>query len=283
MAKGKKSLVDFISGKSRRLLLPYVFWTVLLWFGVQIGNRIASPFMREIGFPPMSVSDLLLNLLTYEVYYIELLWFLYVLFILFVVHHLIGEMGHKQWFIAFCLVLGFSTLFVPYPNIVNRIFLWSVFFATGRLLAVNEYVKARVNRCQWWIVAGTFIALCFGRIVLNHADIILNDVPLAILKQTIKYMVGFFGVWVIFVLSKVLRGGKLGGLLRLVGDYSYDIYLMHNPYVVAVATIVCSRFLNLPNVISLVIAIVLGIVVPILISKLVIRKNKVLSVVMIGQ
>lgn len=283
LVKGRKPFGVFISEKAKRLLVPYVFWTVILWLGVQIGNKAAGTFMVSIGFPPMSIKNLILNLLTYEVYYVELLWFVYVLFLFFVLHYLIGKTGREKCFVGLCLVIGFSTLFIPYPNIINRLLLWSVFFAFGRLIAADEDVRRRIVNGNGWLVLIAFIALCACRIIINHKDFGMNTGILRILRQLIKYAVGFFGVWGIFVLSRVLEGVKAGAILKIIGDYSYDIYLMHNPYVVAATAIVCSRILKLPGVCSLIIATALGVIIPLLIGKYIIRKNKVLSVVMIGQ
>ena len=55
-------------------------------------------------------------------------------------------------------------------------------------------------------------------------------------------------MWMIFIVSKALenrrtKNNKARVALKTIGDYSYDIYLMHNPYVVAVEAIVCCGFL----------------------------------------
>ena len=283
LVRGKATFSSFVIGKAKRLLVPYAFWTVFLWGGVQIGNRIASSFMIDIGFPPMIIMKLLLNLLTYEVYYVELLWFVYVLFLFFVVHYLIGEIGNKKWFVGLCLLLGFSTLFLPYPNVINRFLLWSAFFAFGRLVSSDENVKETIANGKWWIVVTAYILLCAGRIILNNNYPGMAVSIYRILKQLIKYSIVFLGVWMVFIISRLLENYKLGLLLQTVGDYSYDIYLMHNPYIVATVTIVCNRALKFSNVTSIIVATVLGVVIPMLISKFIIQKSKVLSAVMIGK
>ena len=163
LVRGKATFSSFVIGKAKRLLVPYAFWTVFLWGGVQIGNRIASSFMIDIGFPPMSIMKLLLNLLTYEVYYVELLWFVYVLFLFFVVHYLIGEIGNKKWFVGLCLLLGFSTLFLPYPNVINRFLLWSAFFCFWKAGLFRR--KCEGNDCEWEMVDscyGFYSSLCWA-------------------------------------------------------------------------------------------------------------------------
>lgn len=284
LKQGQKSFISFLSGKAKRLLIPYLFWTVILWFGVQVGNTLAGSFMREIGFPPMSVGDLIINIFTYEVYYIELLWFVYVLFLYFALHYVIGQIGRNQWFIAVSIVLGFSTVYVDYPNIVSRFLLWMVFFAVGRAIATDERVTGILRNAgkKTAYVTSAFIILSAARIALNHFDFGINMFILRGLNQFVKYALGFLGVWLIFILAFALEKTRCMPVLKTIGDYSYDIYLMHNPYVVAVTAIICSRILHLPGLCSMIIATALGITVPMVTSKLIIRRSKILSMVMIG-
>lgn len=86
------------------------------------------------------------------------------------------------------------------------------------------------------------------------------------------------------LVDKVLRvSNEVGATLKIVGDYSYDIYLIHNPFVVTVVTIVYSRFFKLAEVCSLIIATALVIIIPMLQSEWIIRKNNVLYVEMFVQ
>ena len=90
----QKEKGQFIIGKAKHLMLPYLFWTLLLWMGVQIACMTSSSVlekMTDIGFAPMSIGNLIYGLLTYQVYYTEHLWFLYVLFVLFFNQYLHGE------------------------------------------------------------------------------------------------------------------------------------------------------------------------------------------------
>lgn len=284
LATGKKSFLAFLSGKTKRLIIPYLFWTVILWGGVQIGNVVNGSFMKEIGFPPMGIGSLIVNILTYEVYYVELLWFLYVLFLLFIFNYLIGRIGRNKLFICFCIVIGISTIYVNYPNIINRFLLWMVFFAVGRVVAVDEGMKQIIENGRKNVVINliAFIVLVVIRIFLERSNLEINIYVLRGIKQLVKYAIGFLGVWLVYIAALAIEKTRFMSLLKTIGDYSYDIYLMHNPYVVALTAIVCSRFLKLPGVCSMIIATALGVSVPILISKLIIRRSKFFSAVMIG-
>ena len=74
----------------------------------------------------------------------------------------------------------------------------------------------------------------------------------------------------------------MGGLLKKIGDYSYDIYLMHIPYVVPVVAVISYGLTN-QWLISLIVTVVSGIVIPSLISKFFIRKIPILRTIALGR
>lgn len=281
-SNNRNEFFPFVGGKAKRLLVPYAFWTILLWTGVQIGNMVAASFMEKIGFSPMGVRDLIINLMTYEVFYVELLWFLYVLFLYFVLHYLLGKYGKTRWFVLACIVAGLSVRFISYPNIINRFLLWSVFFPFGRLIAADKNVKGLLEsgRKKTLLVAVGFVAVIVVKILLDKHELGIDTYVLRTVKQLLRYILGFLWAWLIYLFAKAERPRKKE--LRAIGDYSYDIYLMHNPYVVAVVVMVCGKIIKLPDICSVVIATILGIVIPIAVSKVLIRRSKTLSAIMLG-
>ncbi|MCC8098052.1 MAG: acyltransferase family protein [Eubacterium sp.] len=164
---------EFLFSKAKHLLVPYAFWTILLWLGVQAANMTGSSvsqIMKSIDFGPMSVKDLIIGLFTYEKYYTEHLWFLYVLFMYFLIHSFLGKAGRS----AVCLIIGaaggFLTLFLQMPNIIDRFLLWFVFFAFGRYIAnkksMEEWIENKAYSCFGYILTG-FIFLSAVRILLS--------------------------------------------------------------------------------------------------------------------
>ena len=78
-----------------------------------------------------------------------------------------------------------------------------------------------------------------------------------------------------------VSGTGCSRVINLIGDYSYDIYLMHMPYVVPVAARAIYR-ISSSWLISFIFSVVLGIIVPLILSETVIRKSKPLRLVMLG-
>lgn len=137
----------FLIDKARRLLIPYVFWTVLLWIGVQVACKLSPVILTKltvIGFAPMSVGNLIYGLLTYQVYYTEHLWFLYVLFLLFAINIFTQKVGASRYSVVIWLLIGLVTLFVDFPHIIERTMLWGIFFEFGRI-AQKHSITAKMR------------------------------------------------------------------------------------------------------------------------------------------
>ena len=76
-------------------------------------------------------------------------------------------------------------------------------------------------------------------------------------------------------MSRRIKKKSLGGKLKIIRDYSYDIYLMHTPYAAPVVTRFARHYIgNQAAVIALTVA--CGIVFPMLLSTLIIRRVKLL-------
>ena len=281
----------FILRKARHLLLPYVFWTIFLWLGIQIACVLSSSIaskMSEIGFDPMSVEDLLYGLFTYQVYYTEHLWFLYVLFVLFVINIILANLGSSGVSLIIWLFIGISSLFVSLPHIIERTMLWGIFFTFGRIIRSQDILEKmswggggkRFSIRKICVLLVFFAASTLRIIGFNFG---LTGMAASVTVQLVKYVIGFAGCGVIYFIASLIKSARSGDVMKTVGDYSFDIYLMHNPYCVALCAVLLNQIIGVSAYITVVIATILGVVVPMVASRFVIRKSRLLSMVMIGK
>jgi len=284
-ANGKK--VRFIALKAKHLLLPYAFWTILLWIGVQVAylsNGIGG-LLTKAEFEQMSLWDLVKGLLTYNKFYTEHLWFLYVLFLFFVVNIIINKYGSNVMMLPIALFLGFLTRYIEFPHIIGRFFVWCVFFFFGRFICNNNSVSSLIRKIKkpiaFSIVTIAFIMFSVLRIVMINID--FNES----IQLLVKYIIGFLGVWLLYGLAVYIENTRIlkasGSIINKIGDYSYDIYLMHNPYCVAMGAIALNDIIGINSYITVVIATALGVIIPMIISRTIIRKSKLLSLIMLGK
>lgn len=276
--------LNFIFKKAKHLLVPYAFWTILLWIGVQVACSISPSILNRmitIGFAPMNIGDLIYGLFTYQIYYTEHLWFLYVLFLLFVINIITVKKGDAPISILIWCLIGIATLYTNLPHIIERTMLWGIFFSFGRFVKSSKYsTKIGGGLQSIWIL---LIFLMTSAIYVTGLYFEINGTIFTLLMQINKYFVGFSGVGVVYVLSITIKNTRIGKVLNSVGDYSFDIYLMHNPYFVALSALVLNQIIGLSAYVVVIMATLLGILLPMLISRFVIRKSKLLSMVMIGK
>ena len=275
--------MNFLVGKAKHLLVPYVFWTILLWLGIQIAwmsSSAAHAKMTDIGFVPISIGNLLYGLLTYQVYYTEHLWFLYVLFLLLVINIVAERADSTMWTLWIWGLIGILSLFVTLPHIIERVMGWGIFFAFGRFVQKNPKVK-KMRGGYRACICSMFLIGALIRLMGLDSGITLK--LFSVFMQLDKYLIGFAGAGLVYILAIELSKINAKKLVKCIGDYSFDIYLMHNPYCVALSAMVLNRMLGVPAYISVVAATVIGVVLPMVASKLVIRKVKLLSTIMIGR
>ena len=195
LALGK---VNFIVRKGRHLLVPYTFWTVILWIGVQVACNIekVKGLMATIGFGSMGVKQLLFGMLTYENYYTEHLWFLYVLFIYFVISICMGNHGDSCIFFAFALGMGLLNNFISMPYIIGKCFTWFAFFVGGRVLAANKKLLNCVKKID---DIKAFVLVCLAFLICSMLRLMAVNFEINVLARFIlKNMVGFLGVWLVY-------------------------------------------------------------------------------------
>ncbi|MCD8158157.1 MAG: hypothetical protein LUD77_04470, partial [Clostridiales bacterium] len=130
-----------------------------------------------------------------------------------------------------------------------------------------------------------FALLSGVRLCLAVSNFGINKYIMIFIRQTVKYLLGFLGVLLLYIFSGFAEKNikKLSDIFKCVGDYSYDIYLMHNPYILALSCVVLNSFLGINAVITGIVSTLLGIAVPMGASKLIIRKFKHLSAIMLGR
>lgn len=282
--QGKKR---FILGKIKHLLLPYAFWYILLWLLVNCAMFCGEGIKKiliENEFPPMNIFEMLYGLFTYQKFYTEHLWFLYVLFFYFIVHMILGNIGSSKIMIFIGIVMSLATNFIQFPNIIGRFMLWFVFFAFGRCISRYESIELLIKSKKRYMAFVIFSILCGFKIWLGMAGIFDKNL-LLFTDGLVKCLLGFFGVWCLYILSQLIdKGrGKVKTMFKYVGDYSYDIYLIHNPYIVAFMSFILSHYLKINSYLTILIAVTAGILLPVLLSKIILRRFSGLSLLTLGR
>jgi len=203
------NLGKFLSGKSRRILIPLFF--------VATSEYLAKSLLPGVNNPQPIGEFWKASLYPYEHF-----WFLQVIFLIFVIYGFLGWVkvlpSLKNWLI----LLFFSAfLYIVYPSLNIYISVFSVgaisyllpFFTLG--YGIANYEKLLINNRAIWFWVLTFF-LVFGYQQLLWFS---GDHELASKRTLVGLLVSVSSGCVLFYFRKNIK------ILAFVGSYAYTIYL----------------------------------------------------------
>jgi len=116
---------------------------------------------------------------------------------------------------------------------------------------------------------------------------IINDIAVGTVRRAVVQLIGLLtgitGSYLLCVFVKYIvhRRSNIVKLLAKISVYTYDIYLLHQPFIVVGTVKVLSRFNA--GAISVAVAVVAGISIPALCSKYILRRSTLARKFLLGQ
>ena len=259
----------FLYKKLLLLIVPYLVYSLISYVGINLCFKISplASILSGAGYQQTGIKEMILGILFYQNHIDNHLWFIYLLFFTFVLNILTKK--HKLVSliisVAFFLVVIAFNLRAEY-DILRYSFIL-MFFSFGRYFEKLKPMKTAV-------FAALLFAFTAGAVfcIVKGISSYLNIIPL-----------GFAGTMLVLQAARLLEKAKpIAKSLTFLSDYSYDIYLMHQPFIVSGVCGILYK-LNFPVIAIIIIGTVLGIFVPIIISKVIIRKSRFLSLLLLGR
>ena len=282
--KYKSDKFIFIKKKVSQLLVPYLFWSLILYIGAWVLHSFSggkfSEILNGIGFVKLTGFQIAYRLITFQNSYVEYLWFIYILFAYFVVNIYVGRRLNKLWSVVIILLIASGlNYYFNLPYLVWKFLQHYSDFLIGRI-SYGLIREDKVNGVKRGISVSLLILTSFMVSVLNlHiTDGLIYIWTITMAKHIMYWAISFCCFWFAFI----IKDHKFAMLLGRTGDYSYDIYLMHTPYVVPV---VAKAMYNLTGlrILSLIVTTLCGIVIPVIISSFVLRRIPILRRVALGK
>ena len=202
--------------------------------------------------------------------YFTSLWFVFVLFIYFIVSWFHSK--KKITIIELSLfgligILVNALLWQYIPDVVYKMFRYYFYFLLGRFLFTKYSFEIKISK---HLIPISF--LCIALITVRVYTINLNDImgvyarAFYVLFERMVFAIS--GIIVLSVFANLLRNGKyFGRLLVFIGNYSYAIYLLHNPWIIAVLSIALQKVCGYAFINIFVVAL-FGILIPIVLKKI---------------
>lgn len=231
---------SFLKGKAASLMIPYLFWEVLLYAGAWFiyngpeGINKLSPILERIGFSKLSIPEIVVSLITFNDSYVELYWFLYVLFLIFVINCILGKLIiNRIGIISIVILLPFLLLFADAVYIINKLAVGLLVFVAGRLFSVKKIKFSEINFKHMILSVLAFGILFKSRDITN---VFYIEQLWYLAKSTILGLLGI--IVVIWIAEHIGKVQGISNAAMLVGNYSLSIYLLHNPWVIKLLSMV---------------------------------------------
>ncbi len=259
--------LPFIKKKFLRLMVPYFFISAAIAL-LNFGLGLFMPVKRVVDWRYLL-----------EIFYTNVggsavfLWFMYTLFVVFLISALCMKLKGG---ITILGILSVILYFIPLPQIFYLSFVHSfiIYFWAGMILfLLTDKEKLRPSLAHS-IFAIIILTLAYGR---------KDFVETENLKQLLNLICGLSGSYMVICIAHDIQKSSNNWLMSL-GKYSAYIYLLHMAGVYSVRMVYEKMGLFTPFTysIALALAVIAGLVLPVILTKYVINKNKSLTFLMGG-
>lgn len=272
----------FILGKMKYLMLPYLIFSVLAYIFIALAMNIAplAAVLKGGGYQTTGIKEAAMQILFYNGHADQHLWFVYSLFLVFIVNILFPRLFKSRLFLVVLLALYISKAYVHYFGILNYTADNLVFFSLARII-YSHGKKFRINRPAFYGITALFIVTCSV-----YSFFYITEMPSGVLKGILYFVrsiASVSGILTFCHIAQLTERNRLGNFLCRLGHYSYDIYLMHAPFLVSGSMGILMSYTILPEWICSLSVLIIGLAVPYALSRFIIRKTPILSVPLLGK
>ncbi len=250
---------QYIFSRFKRLMIPY-FFIGLIYIPLKLILRGEISRTIDIALLPMEFLE------GYNPNY--QLWTLYALFIsaIIVAVFAVPKKGYKWLMLTIAIIMNIFWIVSYCPiNILNEVLFQFVFYVLGII-----YRKQN-----------SFKKLPASIVAVDLALFVAFNVLMQIYNTDVfKTLTGILGIVLICELCKRIESYSTP-VLNAVGKYGMDIYIMANFVQVFVRSVFVTR-LGIPGFLCCIMSVSLGIVLPIVVSKYIVRRFRIIRALVLG-
>lgn len=266
----KQNFLEYVKTKFRALMVPYLFWSFVLFVGVKIVSAINADVLTKVGLTAWTMKQAVINIVTFKEHYVQHLWFIYILFIYFVIHWFFKKSLSDVKIILLIMIVMVLIDGYNYSFIVEKFLLHFVNFCIGRLV-VRYNLLAHCKHKGMFFFALTVLLACFGM-----EYYIENSITYTYLGNILY---SSSGVMVVYYISKFInyKNEKISELFSFIGNHSFAIYLIHNPYITMILPLLLKNFIS-NKVLVVLITTLTGVVCPIIFENIINRNSRIRNI-----
>lgn len=278
-----KNKVKFITDKAVLLMVPYITLSAigytLAFVARRFGINLLAPNELEIG---SILKAFLLNVNHFDTH----IWYIYFLFFIFLINIFAPQFVMKKGILLILIIAsGWYGVLSLTGVRINTLIYYLVPFILGRWAYRNntiEQIKS-FNGFKVLVCGIVFIAVNVIMIYVNSINAmnpVLGQIKVGFYYE-IKILAGLMGTYLVIYIAYKLSKNDKAAKLGVIDNYSYAIYLLHQPYITTACVSIIGKFIGL-NAITVVITFFACMTIPIMITKYILRKNRILNVLIVG-
>lgn len=244
----------FALNKFSQLMIPYFLFTLMFNIAVWTASKIDSLkgiVYRIADSEAKSLFSSVIDILFYYKPYFRSLWFLYSLFIIMIIVYILRsdrfiKTGYMIFYIVLSMIYGVCCI-KWYANDAHMVShgIMSYFSCVmlGRWLYVRLNKGFKLKYSYLIICLPILIICCYRCAFIDLREYIDLYYIRQFYYQLETWLMRISSIVIILAAAKAVCSCKSGKILKYIGDRSYDIYLIHNPWFVSAAGITLSMFL----------------------------------------
>lgn len=241
------SLKSLIINKLKRLIVPFLFIGILYSISIKyIIGMIKGNIINNI-------KSFILGLNTGH------LWYLLMLFDIFIIFYLYEKfILNKKYSIILNLIL-FSILYISsgfFTNIfqINRAIQYSIFFYLGyeffrskdKLILKLEKLKRKS------ILIMTPVLIAISLVLILVSKMKLSSIMLSKFFSLINVVIAMICITICYLIvylinnrmKNIIIKERIDKLFKVIGKYSFNIYLLHEPIIFIILYFIASKYIN---------------------------------------
>lgn len=257
--------------KAKRLMVPYFFLTVV----TAVLKLLFGAFARN----PLNYSTLAVDVLIGRNNPNGGLWFLYALFVIAAFGILVDAVDRTTLMVVMFALNILNTFVFQQSGYIVAFFLgYAWIYFMGGVVRKSLYDRLRHSKALMSAQGIVLIATAsVGYIILTFYRIY------KVQSWALSTMITIIGVLLLFIIAIQIAHNHYGEKLwMLLGDYGMDIYMI-GYYVQQAIYVVFGKVLGVTYPVYGWLMLIFGLIAPVVISKYVVRKNKALSMLVLGR
>lgn len=272
----KLGFKNFLVKKIRELFIPYYILSLVFAMLIRIASMKNSigTILAAKGYMAKSLFAILVDPLIFRNPYFTSLWYIYVLMIYFIVSWVFVNRNIKLLDLFLLGMIGIvaNMFFWQYmPDILYKTFRYYLFFTAGMWISLQCGSQITIKKKLWWASIGILALSLFRNIMIDLSR--LTVLERNIETQVERVLTASAAIVVCACVASKIVNRKQAHPLIIIGDMSYAIYLLHNPWVICVVALVAQK-VGLNQSCQLILIMVCGIGLPMLVNTILLHAKE---------